>query len=1058
MKNNPTAPRRLLTLLLFTILCTCASAQEVLQDRNFIRIDQFGYLPGATKVAVIAEAVNGYNSGEGIDLNEGAEISLIDAATDEVVFSAYPKLWNGGSVDGLSGDRGAWFDFTEVDRIGTYRIRVTKQDGGTAESYEFRIADGVYDDVMRAAVNFFYYQRFNQDKPAQYASGEPWTDGPWFDRDYQEYNVKQLDNPENTLDLHGGWFDAGDPNKYVSFAIDAVHNLLTAYDNAPEFWNDFDLNIPESDNDTPDLLDEVKFEIDWIKRMQAGYNPDAETAGIIQKMGILEDVAYISPPSTDERERWYNGVCVSSTITGAGMLAHAAVSYRSAGVWPEEVAELTDRAAKAFAYYERAPDKSELCDDGRIEAGDADGPGNQYAEEHLALATTAAVYLFELTGEEKYKDFIAANYREARPWKARDWGVYRANQGEALLFYTKNPNADAATVQGILEMKSSTEKSEGGDYVVAEAENLYRSNVIYFNWGSNSLISRQAADIMDLYLYDIKPENAAAYSERGQSIINYLHGTNPVGTCMLSNMYQYGADLCADEMWHSWFAADTRFDNIDGDNVGPAPGFITGGPNPQGQASMPIKLGTFTFDARAGDQPQQKAFSVDNFWQNGPWAYNEPAIYYQAAYVKALSYFVAGDAAEGETGNGIPAVNDCQEMETNFTVAADVGANGTVEADGNSPGSTGGASVKLFDAGDAATTSFTLAQGRSFDLALRVRVGEAAGTDDNLAGNYRITLDGDTLEYELDTTSIGSIQGDTYWGEIVVVDVALAAGDHTLTVTAGSDWLKLDRLCWRDPNTLPTPPPPPVAEGECLEAETVFETVSDVGDNGDIRADNFTGGATGDSYINMFDVGDGVRFTFDVTEAGDHQLRFRLRTGQQATDDDRDLIDAYRITVDEVATTTILDEESISELFGDTYWGTLVATVSSLDTGSHTITVEAAENWLKFDQFCFANGETTGLFTSATGAPAAITLQPNPNDGRSRLRLTYTTPSVTATVSLYDLTGRLVSAGAYDLNAGAEHQLELDYRALGLQPGVYLIRVSIGALQLGSPRRFIVGR
>ncbi|OAV43445.1 glycoside hydrolase family 9 protein [Lewinella sp. 4G2] len=1045
-------------LLLSIFLGGTIYAQEVLEDRNFIRIDQFGYLPNATKVAVIAKAVDGYNAGEGIDLNQGATVDLIDATTNAVVFSAYPQLWNGGGKDDLSGDKGAWFDFTEFDTEGAYRIRVQKNDGSTAESYEFRIADDVYNEVMRAAINMFYYQRINQDKLAQYGSGEPWTDTEWYGRPNQETAVRELDNPSVTRDLSGGWFDAGDPNKYVTFAVDAVHALLTTYDNAPDFWNDFDLNIPESGNDTPDLLDEVKFEIDWIKKMQL-YDPNRPTAGIIQKMGILNDVSYISPPSTDTRLRYYNGVCVSSTITGAGMMAHAAVSYKRANVWPEEIAELTDRAAKAFAYYEAAPNKAELCDDGRIEAGDADGPGNQYATEHRALAAAAAVYLFELTGEQKYKDFIAANYRQARPWKAEDWGVYRAHQGEALLYYTQNPEADPTTKQGILDMKSSAPKSTGSNYVVAEQDNLYRAKPIYFNWGSNSLISRQVGDIMDLHVYGIRPENSAAYTERGQSIINYLHGTNPSGICMLSNMYQYGGDLCADEMWHSWFSLDTKFDNIDGTNVGPAPGFISGGPNPQGQGSMPIKLGTHSFPATAGQQPDQKAFSVDNFWQNGPWAYNEPAIYYQAAYIKALSYFIAGNAAEGETGTGgIDPIKDCGEAELGFTVGNDVGGNGTVEMDSNSPGSTNGASVKLFDAGDAASYPFTISRGGKFDLAVRVRVGEAAGNATNLADAYTVSLDGNEVEYVLDSTSISPLAGDTYWGEIVLVDVALTAADHEVTVTAKQDYLKLDRVCWRDANSVPKPDTGG-GSGEisfdCIEIENAFTILADVGGNGEIRGDGFTANASGDRYINMFDVGDKVSFPFSVADDGMHEMRFRLRVGE-ASGTDRNLADKYIVTLDGEEVITDLDEGTISALFDDTYWGEIVARVDGLSEGVHTVTVEANNNWLKFDRFCFGNADATSLFTPESRIAADIQVSPNPSNGLLQLNLGFQARGEALTIGLYDLTGRQLNQRAIRLGQASEHQFKLDYRDLNLAPGVYAIKLLAGVTALGEVQRIVI--
>ncbi len=1190
-------------MLLFLFSCSSLMAQEVLEDRNFIRIDQFGYMPEASKVAVIAQAVDGYNAGNGLAINPGEKIEVINTATNAVVFSDYAKVWNGGSVDGLSGDRGVWFDFTALKTAGDYRIRLTKLDGSVAESYDFRIADDVYHVVLRKAVNFFYYQRFNQEKTAEFASGEPWTDAAWFDRPNQEEAVKELDNPSSTRDLSGGWLDAGDPNKYVTFAVEPVHALLATYDNNPGFWNTFDLEIPESGNDTPDLLDEIKFEIDWIKRMQL-YDPNQPTGGIIQKMGILNDGAYVSPPSTDTRERWHNGVCVSSSITGAGMMAHAALTYRRAGVWPEEVTELTDRAIKAWNYYEQSPNKSERCDDGRIEAGDADGPGDQYAIEHLALAAAAAVYLFELTGEQKYNDFVKANFREARPWQATDWGVYRAHQGEALLYYTNLPNADNTTSQQIIAKKTAADKSEGANYKLAERDNLYRAKPIYFNWGSNSLISRHASDVQDFLLYNLKPDNHDAYTERAQSIINYLHGTNPSGICHLSNMYRYGGDLCADEMWHSWFNLGSRFDNIDGSNVGPAPGFISGGPNPQGQASMPIKLGTHTFSARAGEQPDQKAFSVDNNWQNGPWAYNEPAIYYQAAYIKALSFFATGLAPAGRTGEGLGAINDCSDAEADFSVASDVGNNGTVEEDANTTGSSGGSAIALFDAGDAATVNFSVIQAGRFDVAVRVRVGEAAGTETNLADQYTLSLDGNELAYTLDLTSVSGLEGATYWGEIVLVNASLSAGEHTLTVTANNDWLKLDRVCWRDPNSVPEPPDTggdfcleaeaaftvvddagenggirvddftPGASGgqylnmfdvgdevsivieldeagatdlrfrlrvgeasgtetnladkyiisvdgstistvldettisglegdtywgeiiaenldlslgnhtvnirsnnswlkfdrlcvvpqgggsseisfDCQEVESVFEVVTDVGTNSTVRSDNFTPGASGDSYINLFDAGDEAKIEFEITNGGKHEIRLRLRVGE-AAGTTNNLITEYSITVDGEILSTVLDESTVSTLQDDTYWGELVGTVENLSIGTHTLSVRADRDWLKFDRFCFGNADATSLFGGESFVRINLQLNPNPNNGDFTLQLSSPTPIQLTEATLYNLAGGVVATTTLTDLPARETNLELRYQNLDLPAGVYLLRLKSNNTQVGAVQRVMI--
>lgn len=884
-------------VLLFTLISAPAlRAQMVTEDQNFIRIDQFGYPTNGNKVAIIARAQEGYNAGMGIRLNPGHTVKLM-TEDGNMVYEAYAKAWNGGGVDDVSGDAGYWFDFTEYKEPGDYRIQVTMLDGETVESYPFRIADDVYADALRAGMEFFYYQRINQEKTAEYASGEPWTDGAWFDDPDQEYAVKQLDNPENTRSMPKGWFDAGDPNKYVTFATTAVHALLTTYDQYPDFWDDFELRIPEGDNDIPDLLDEIRWETDWLESMQ-DYDPASEegSGGFYQKMGILNDHSYISPPSTDDRERWYNQICVNSTITGAGMLAHAAYTYDQADVWPDKVADLRKRAEAAWDFYVAAPNKDEQCDDGRIEAGDADGSGAHYSIEHLAEAAATAAYLFALTGDEKYSTFVQNNYTETRPWKAGAWGIYRSSQAEAMLFYTQLDGTHEPTVEAILAEKTSDDKSEGGDYVVAESDNLYRALPIYFNWGSNSLVSRQASNIMDFLRYDLKEDNHPAYRARAQSIVNYLHGTNPSGICMLSNMYEYGAELCADEMWHSWFALDTKYDNIDGDNVGPAPGFLSGGPNPQGQENMVVKLGTHVFEgATAGRQPDQKAFSVDNHWEYGPWAYNEPAIYYQASYVKALAHFVAAALPDATPGAGMGSVNDCAEAEDIFSVANEAGENSTVGVDENPVGASAGRAVRLFDGEDAATLTFSVAAARTFDLALRVRVGEQSGDDSTaLADQYVLTLNGDTMSYRLDPYSMSNLEGDTYWGEIVIEDADLSQGEHELTVMAMRDWLKLDRLCWRDPGSIIDPtveqtaylgalvalPGTIQAENYDMGGQGVAYNDSDASNNGgayrpdegvDIEGDDESGYSVG--WVNQFEW---MEYTVNVTTAGAYNVSAAL--------------------------------------------------------------------------------------------------------------------------------------------------------------------------------------
>ncbi|NJK85855.1 MAG: hypothetical protein HC906_07685 [Bacteroidales bacterium] len=177
---------------------------------------------------------------------------------------------------------------------------------------------------MKAAVRMYYYQRINSDKVQPYADAR-WTDGAAFmgnNQDTECHAVWDKTNANLVRDLSGGWMDAGDVNKYVTFAEGAVHELLLAYELNPQVFGD-DYNIPESGNDIPDILDEIKYEIDWIKKMQ-----DTLDGGVFIKMGEI-NYNGSHPLSSDTRPRYYGPKCSSSAISAAGMFAHAAIVFSS---------------------------------------------------------------------------------------------------------------------------------------------------------------------------------------------------------------------------------------------------------------------------------------------------------------------------------------------------------------------------------------------------------------------------------------------------------------------------------------------------------------------------------------------------------------------------------------------------------------------------------------------------------------------------------------------------------------------------------------------------------
>ncbi|HEM49557.1 MAG TPA: glycoside hydrolase family 9, partial [Caldithrix sp.] len=232
--------------------------------QKYIMIDQFGYHNNDPKIAVIVDPQIGFNAEDSFEPGLIYEVRKWDS--DQIVFTDTILQWNKGAVDFTSGDRGWWFDFSKVREDGDYYIFDNEKKVG---SYKFKIAADIYKDILKAALRVFYYQRLNDPKEKPYAE-DPWTDAAAFMGSGQDSEARyqfDKDNPDLAKDLSGGWMDAGDYNKYVTFARSPIHMLLTAYEQNPECFTD-DFNIPESGNGIPDLLDEVKYELEWIKKMQ----------------------------------------------------------------------------------------------------------------------------------------------------------------------------------------------------------------------------------------------------------------------------------------------------------------------------------------------------------------------------------------------------------------------------------------------------------------------------------------------------------------------------------------------------------------------------------------------------------------------------------------------------------------------------------------------------------------------------------------------------------------------------------------------------------------------
>ncbi|HWM65624.1 MAG TPA: glycoside hydrolase family 9 protein [Steroidobacteraceae bacterium] len=588
---------------------------------HHLLVDQFGYRPGDPKVAVVREAQVGYDI---IDkFTPGATYRVRNVDDGRVVFSGTLTPWMRGTTQASSGDHGWWFDFSSVNTPGTYFIDDPERN---LRSATFRIDDRVYANILKAATRMYFYQRSSFAKQKPYADA-CWTDAPAYvgpDQDTQAHDITDRTNRSKVKDLSGGWFDAGDTNKYVTFAAQAVHQLLTAYqENAAAFTDDF--NIPESGNGVPDVLDEVKWETDWLKKMQY---PNGSAALKVGEIGY----AQASPPSSDTSARFYIPSCTSATIATAGMFAHASLVYGRIGALARESSDLKTRAVNAWSNYQKTP-KQLHCDTGEVKAGNADwSEGDQNAS-----AALAAIYLFAITDAPEYDKYIKAHYKELKPYNDIGWSRYNADQGEALLFYTTLPHADPELKKTVLADKLRDVKAGSQIYGFNGDDDLYRAFLhdLQYHWGSNNPRAQYGNTNMDVVTYALDASNNASYQTRGLEILHYFHGVNPFAMVYLSNMYSYGATRSANEIYHSWFWHGSRWSDSLTSECGPAPGYVPGGPNAFAGRDVPHTLVPPT------GQPPQKSYRDWNVgWPEASWVVAEPGIYYQSGYVKLLSKFV----------------------------------------------------------------------------------------------------------------------------------------------------------------------------------------------------------------------------------------------------------------------------------------------------------------------------------------------------------------------------------------------------------------------------------
>ncbi|HET8737538.1 MAG TPA: glycoside hydrolase family 9 protein [Pricia sp.] len=503
-----------------------------------IRINQLGYMPESIKVAVF-----GSKNDSKIE-----SFSLHDAATGKEVFTSKNPRAKGAYGPFKSTYR---LHFSDFDIPGKYYVQAS-----SVKSPTFRIAPDVYDRTADFLLEYMRQQRCGYN--------------PFLTASCHLNDGYILYNPEKKgqrIDVTGGWHDASDYLQYTATSANAVFQLLMAYRDNPEAFGDaYKTNGLPGPNGIPDIIDEAKWGMDWLKRMNPSpteyYNQiadDRDHAGyrLPNKDTVVYDPARKGRPVYLASGDKQGAVKYKNRSTGAASTAGKYASAFALGAtvlkdfYPDYSEDLPQRAKDAYRYGEQHPGVSQTAPGG--------APYFYEEENWVDDMELAASSLFQLTQNEAYKNEALryASEEKTTPWIGRD----------TVLHYQYYPFLNAGHYELASALKSD-KRTKVASYYASGLEMLHErgeSNPFYmgvpFVWCSNNLVTA-AVTQSRLYHHLTGDET---YLEMEAALRDWLFGCNIWGTSMIVGLPENG-DYPTDPHSSLWLLENYQTDGglIDG--------------------------------------------------------------------------------------------------------------------------------------------------------------------------------------------------------------------------------------------------------------------------------------------------------------------------------------------------------------------------------------------------------------------------------------------------------------------------------------------------------------
>ncbi|MBC3539088.1 glycoside hydrolase family 9 protein [Rufibacter sediminis] len=576
-------------LLCLSFSCTQAQpsgqASKASSGAERIRLNQVGFYPNAAKVAVVV--------GEG-------NATKFFLKTADGAKTLYTGQLTDAKLTELSKKPTRVADFSGFSASGSYVLEVP----GVGQSYPFEIKPQVHQDVAAAAIKGFYFQRTAIELPQKYA-------GKWHrPAGHPDTNVlvhpsaASAQRPVGTMiSAPRGWYDAGDYNKYIVNSGITMGTLLSAYEEFPQFYQNQKLNIPESDNQVPDLLDESLWNLRWMLTMQ-----DPSDGGVYHKLtNPVFDGMIMPDKATTPRYVVQKGT--GAALNFAAVMAQASRVYKN---FSKDFPGLSDSclsaATRAWEWAQKNPNVA-YDQDAINKSFDPDVTTGAYGDKDFSDEFLwAAAELYTTTQQDSY--YKAVNMLPDAKMPLPSWAQVRLLGYYTLLRHRDQKGAAQKDLPEIRKrLLQFTDAMVAGATAGAYRTVMGRVKEDYV-WGSSSVAANQGVALVQAYHLTGNKK----YLQAALSNLDYLLGRNAVGYSFVTGF----GEKSTMRPHHRPSIAD--------DVAEPIPGLLSGGTN--GNADKQDKCEGYT-----ATSPDEMYLDADCSYASNEIAinWNAPLVYLAGA-------------------------------------------------------------------------------------------------------------------------------------------------------------------------------------------------------------------------------------------------------------------------------------------------------------------------------------------------------------------------------------------------------------------------------------------